>query len=53
MTHEADPEFDLPDDLPETIEAEALPYEEFLARFPEDRPDDDELVRGAVENSRG
>jgi hypothetical protein len=53
MTHEAEPEFDLPDDLPDTIEIEALPYEEFLAKFPDDRPEDDDLVRRATENSRG
>jgi hypothetical protein len=53
MTHEAEPGAGGSDDLPETIKIEPLPYEEFLARFPDDRPDDDELVRRATENSRG
>jgi hypothetical protein len=64
MTHEAeDSEIDLPADLPEkipdtranTIDIE-LPYEEFLAKFPDDLPaavDDEGLVRRAMENSRG
>jgi hypothetical protein len=65
MTHEAeDPEIDLPADLPEkipdsranTIDFEPLPYEEFLAKYPDDVPaavDDEDLVRRAMENSRG
>jgi hypothetical protein len=62
MTHEAgDPEIDLPDDLPHEIagsktntdDIEPLSYEEFLKKFPDDRPDDDGLVRRATENSRG
>jgi len=60
--HEAeDPEIDLPDDLPDeisntktnTVDIEPLPYEEFLAKFPDDRPEEDELVSRATENSRG
>ena len=62
LTHEAeDPEIDLPDDLPDeisntktnTVDIEPLPYEEFLAKFPDDRPEEDELVSRATENSRG
>jgi hypothetical protein len=53
MTHEAEPGIEQPDDPLGALDVEAVPYEEFLAKNPDDRPDDEELVRGAMENSRG
>jgi len=50
MTHEAEPGTELPDDA---IDVETLLFAEFLVRFPDDRPEDEELVRRAVEASRG
>jgi hypothetical protein len=48
MTHEAKKGAELSDQLPEEVDVEALSYEEFLAKFPEDRPEDEELVNRAV-----
>jgi hypothetical protein len=51
MTHEADPgDRAAP---PDVIDDEALPFDAHLAKFPDDRPDDEDLVRRATENSRG
>jgi hypothetical protein len=53
VTHEAEPGAEGTDRVPDDVDLEPLAYEEFLARFPDDRPDDDDLVRRATENSRG
>jgi hypothetical protein len=53
MTHEAEPGAEGSDRVPDGVGLEPLTYEEFLARFPDDRPEDDDLVRRATENSRG
>ena len=53
MTHEANPGLEPFDELPDAMDVETLPFEEFLARFPDDRPDDDELVSRAIEAGRG
>ncbi len=53
MTHEAEPGADGIDEVPDTVDIEPLSYEDFLAEFPEDRPDDEDLVRRATENSGG
>jgi hypothetical protein len=53
MTHEAEPGIEPLDDLPNAIDVETLPFEDFLVSFPEDRPEDEELVRRAVEANRG
>jgi hypothetical protein len=51
MTHEAEPETEpLP---PDAIDDEVLPFDAHLAKFPDDQPDDEDLVRRATENSRG
>ena len=49
MTHEAEPGVERPPELTD----EALPFDEHLAKFPDDQPDDEDLVRRATENSRG
>jgi hypothetical protein len=53
MTHEAEPGIEPLDELPNAIDVETLSFEEFLKRFPDDRPDDEELVRRAMEGRRG
>jgi hypothetical protein len=53
VTHEAKPGLEPFDELPDAMDVETLPFEEFLARFPDDRPDDDELVSRAIEAGRG
>jgi hypothetical protein len=50
MTHEAEPGTELP---PNAIDDEVLLFDAHLAKFPDDRPDDEDLVRRATENSRG
>jgi hypothetical protein len=41
------------DERPNAIDVETLSFEEFLERFPDDRPDDEELVGCAMEGRRG
>jgi hypothetical protein len=53
MTHETEPGIEPFDELPNAIDVETLSFEEFLERFPDDRPDDEELVRRAMEGRRG
>ncbi len=48
MTHEAKKGAEVSDQPPEEVDVEALSYEAFLAKFPEDRPEDEELVNRAV-----
>jgi hypothetical protein len=53
MTHEAKQGLEPLDELPHAMDVETLPFEQFLAKFPDDRPEDEELVRRAVEAGRG
>jgi hypothetical protein len=53
MTHEMEAGMEPFDELPNAIDIETLPFDAFLARFPDDRPEDEELVRRAVEGGRG
>jgi hypothetical protein len=53
MTHEAEQGTEGSDDLPGTMKLKPLPYAEFLAEHPDDRPDDEEVVAHAMEAGRG
>jgi hypothetical protein len=53
MTHEAEQETGGSDDLPKEIQIKPLSYAEFLAKHPDDRPDDEEVVGRAMEAGRG
>jgi hypothetical protein len=53
MTHEVEPGIEPFDELPNAADIPTLSFEDFLDKFPDDRPEDDDLVRRAVESSRG